>query len=74
MEKLTSLKDYKKQRLNLTSNQLGYFKNAEYQLRSIVIELLEAFVDIVPTEKQIVELEAQLKTYFVKQGYPSSLT
>jgi cell shape-determining protein MreC len=73
MEKPVNLKDYQKQRYTLTSNYLGYFKNAEQQLRSIVIEILEAFVDIAPTENQIVELEAQLKAYFAKRVNSTSL-
>jgi cell shape-determining protein MreC len=73
MEKPVNLKDYQKQRHTLTSNYLGYFKNAEQQLRSIVIEILEAFVDIAPTENQIVELEAQLKAYFAKRVNSTSL-
>lgn len=67
MENLINLKDYQKQRHTLTSSYLGYFESPEQHLRSIVIELLEAFVDIAPTENQIVELEGQLKNYFAKQ-------
>ena len=73
MEKLINLKDYQKQRCTLTNNYLGYFENTEQQLRSIVIELLEVFVDMAPTENQIIELETQVKTYFNKRVNSNSL-
>jgi hypothetical protein len=74
MDKLINLKDYQNARLSLKSHQLGFFQNAEQQLRSIAIGLLEAFVTLEPTEKQIVQLEAHLKAYFAKQAQQASVT
>jgi hypothetical protein len=68
MDKLINLTDYQSSRHNLTSSNLGYFKKPEQQLRLMVIELLEAFVTLEPTESQIVKLEAQLKVYLAKHA------
>lgn len=70
MNKLITLEGY--QSLCMISSYLGYFKNAEEQLRSLSIELLETFVCLEPTEKQIIELETQLKMYFANQIHSNS--
>lgn len=69
MEKIISLKDRKKQTCSLKSNYLGYFNNPAQLLRSLTIDLLDAFITFEPSEKQIVDLENHLKKYFANHQY-----
>lgn len=68
MNKLFNSKDSQNKNQALSANYLGCVKNAEHRMRSFVIEFLETYITFEPTEKQIVELEAKLKTYAAKQG------
>lgn len=73
MKKLVNLKGYDKQYSNVISTYLGYFNSPEQQLRSIVMELLDAFVSFETNEQQIADLESYLKQYFAKQVNTNSM-